>query len=150
MSGMISFFMISTTLDPMTPDRKTVSIDLPTSISVPISHRIRLDQFLRKRGNNVILYLVSWKCQLGSRHVSLMSVSDAITNWIRRGYQWFLAYVNSTSNLPTRITIPIRQRMTLSKFLRKRANNIIFYLVCTKSGKIAQLSAPTKYHPLTT
>ena len=35
------------------------------------------------------------KCQ--SHYVSLGHVSDATPNWIRRGCQWFLAHVNSTS-----------------------------------------------------
>ena len=39
-------------------DRRTLSIDLPTRITIPILHRLRLNQFLRKRGNNVIVELV--------------------------------------------------------------------------------------------
>ena len=39
-------------------DRRTLSIDLPTRITIPIFHRLRLNQFLRKRGNNVVLELV--------------------------------------------------------------------------------------------
>ena len=41
-----------------THDRRTLSIDLPTRITIPIFHRLRLNQFLRKRGNNVVLELV--------------------------------------------------------------------------------------------
>ena len=41
-----------------THDRRTLSIDLPTRITIPIFHRLRLNQFLRKRGNNVIVELV--------------------------------------------------------------------------------------------
>ena len=48
-------------------------------------------------------------------------------------------------NLPTRITIPIFHRLRLNPFLRKRGNNVIVELVCTQSGRIEQLSAPTEY-----
>ena len=41
---------------PMTVE--TLSIDLPTRITIPIFHRLRLNQFLRKRGNNIVLELV--------------------------------------------------------------------------------------------
>lgn len=41
-----------------THDRRTLSIDLPTRITIPIFHRLRLNRFLRKRGNKVILELV--------------------------------------------------------------------------------------------
>ena len=41
-----------------THDRRTLSIDLPTRITIPIFHRLGLNQFLRKRGNNVIVELV--------------------------------------------------------------------------------------------
>ena len=41
-----------------THDRRTLSNDLPTRITIPIFHRLRLNQFLRKRGNNVVLELV--------------------------------------------------------------------------------------------
>ena len=42
----------------VTHDRRTLSIDLPTRITIPIFHRLRLNQFLRKRGNNVVVELV--------------------------------------------------------------------------------------------
>ena len=48
-------------------------------------------------------------------------------------------------NFPTRITIPIFHRLRLNPFLRKRGNNVIVELVCTQSGRIEQLSAPTEY-----
>ena len=41
-----------------THDRRILSIDLPTCITILIFHRLRLNQFLRKRGNNVIVELV--------------------------------------------------------------------------------------------
>ena len=48
-------------------------------------------------------------------------------------------------DLPTSITIPIFHRMRLNQFLRKRGNKVIIELVCTQSGHIAQLPAPTGY-----
>ena len=48
-------------------------------------------------------------------------------------------------DLPTRITIPIFHRLRLNQFLRKHGNNVIVELVCTQSGRIEQLSAPTEY-----
>ena len=41
-----------------THDPRTLSIDLPTRTTIPIFHRLRLNQFLRKRGNNVVVELV--------------------------------------------------------------------------------------------
>ena len=41
-----------------THDHRTLSTDLPTRITIPIFHRLRLNQFLRKRGNNVVVELV--------------------------------------------------------------------------------------------
>ena len=38
-----------------THDRRTLSIDLPTRITIPIFHRLRLNEFVRKRGKNVIV-----------------------------------------------------------------------------------------------
>ena len=48
-------------------------------------------------------------------------------------------------DLPTSITIPFFHRLRLNHFLRKRGNNGIVELVCTQSGHIEQLSAPTEY-----
>ena len=42
-----------------THDRRTLSIDLPTRITIPTFHRLKLNQFLTKRGNNVIVELMS-------------------------------------------------------------------------------------------
>ena len=50
-----------------------------------------------------------------------------------------------SSDLPTRITIPIFHRLRLNQFLRKRGNNVVVELVCTQSGRTEQLSAPTEY-----
>ena len=48
-------------------------------------------------------------------------------------------------DLPTSITIPIFHRMRFNQFLRKRGKKVTLELVCTQSGRTAQLSAPTKY-----
>ena len=48
-------------------------------------------------------------------------------------------------DLPTRITIPFFHWLRLNHFLRKRGNNVIVELVCTQSGPLEQLSAPTEY-----
>ena len=40
-----------------THDRRTLCIDLPTSIPIPIGQRITLNSFLRNSGNTVILAL---------------------------------------------------------------------------------------------
>ena len=48
-------------------------------------------------------------------------------------------------DLPTSITIPFFRRLRLNHFLRKHGNNGILELVCTQSGHIEQLSAPTEY-----
>ena len=48
-------------------------------------------------------------------------------------------------DLPTIITIPIFHRMRLNQFLRKGGNKVTLELVCTQSGPIAQMSAPTEY-----
>ena len=41
-----------------THDRRTLCIDLPTSIPIPFGQRITLNSFLRNSGNTVILALV--------------------------------------------------------------------------------------------
>ena len=41
-----------------THDRRTLSIDLPTSIPIPVGQRMTLNNFLRNRENTVILALV--------------------------------------------------------------------------------------------
>ena len=40
-----------------THDRRTLSIDLPTSIPIPVGQRMTLNSFLRNHGNNVNLAL---------------------------------------------------------------------------------------------
>ena len=48
-------------------------------------------------------------------------------------------------DLPARITISIFHRLRLNQFLRKRGNKVVLELVCTQSGRVEQLSAPTEY-----
>lgn len=51
-------------------------------------------------------------------------------------------------DLPTSISIPIRERMTCNSFLRNPRNDFILDLLCTQSGRVLQLSSPTRSQTL--